>query len=102
MTLATRGVHSAALGAGTRSGYVATLYVLSSRGDKRVNWAPREVEAGDPTAMAAIAEAEAIFARERARGSSAFKVVDGQPAQRIDSFDRTADEIVIIPRMVGG
>lgn len=81
---------------------MATLYVLSSRGDKRVNWAPREVEAGDPAATAAIAEAEAIFARERARGSSAFKVVDGEPAQRIDSFDRTADEIVIIPRMVGG
>ena len=81
---------------------MATLYVLSSRGDKRVNWAPHDVEAGDPAALAAIAEAEAIFARERARGSSAFKVVDGEPARRIDSFDRTADEIVIIPRMVGG
>ena len=81
---------------------MATLYVLSSRGDRRVTWAPRNVEAGDPDALAAIAEAEAIFTRERNRGSSAFKVIDGEPAQRIDTFDRTAEEIVIIPRMAGG
>ncbi|HLG68993.1 MAG TPA: hypothetical protein VK009_01075 [Chloroflexota bacterium] len=81
---------------------MATLYVLSARGDRRVTWAPREAEAGDPEALAAIAEAEAIFARERSRGSSAFKLVPGEPAERIDTFDRTADEIVIIPRMAGG
>jgi len=81
---------------------MATLYVLSARGDKRVSWAPRDVASAKPEALAAIAEAEAIFARERARGSSAFKVVPGEPAERIDSFDRTADEIVIIPRMAGG
>ena len=81
---------------------MATLYVLSARGDRRVTWAPKDVEAGDPEAIAAIAEAEAIFARERNRGSSAFKVVNGEPAQRIDVFDGTADEIVIIPRMAGG
>lgn len=81
---------------------MATLYILSSRGDKRVNWAPRDAEAGDPEALSAIAEAEAIFTRERARGSSAFKLVPGEPAERIESFDRTAEEIVIIPRMAGG
>jgi len=81
---------------------MATLYVLSSRGDRRVTWATRDVEAGDPEALAAIAEAEAIFARERSRGSSAFKVLPGEPAERIDTFDRTAEEIVIIPRMAGG
>jgi hypothetical protein len=81
---------------------MATLYVLSSRGDRRVTWAPEHVEAGDPEARAAIAEAEAIFARELSRGSSAFKVAPGEPAERIDTFDKTADEIVIIPRMAGG
>ena len=81
---------------------MATLYVLSSRGDRRVSWAPQEVEAGDPEALAAIAEAEAIFARERGRGSSAFRLMPGEPAERIDVFDRTAEEIVIIPRMAGG
>ena len=81
---------------------MATLYVLSSRGDRRVTWAPGDVEAGDPEALAAIAEAEAIVARERGRGSSAFKLAPGEPAERIDVFDRTAEEIVIIPRMAGG
>lgn len=78
---------------------MATLYVLSSQGDTRVTW---KKEAGDPEALAAIAEAEEIFQRERNRGSSAFRLLPGQPAERIDTFDRTADEIVIIPRMVGG
>jgi len=81
---------------------MATLYVLSSRRDRRVTWAHQDVQTGDPEALAAIAEAEAIFARERSRGSSAFKVVPGAPAERIDTFDHTADEIVIIPRMAGG
>ena len=81
---------------------MATLYVLSSRGDKRVAWATPDALAGKPEALAAIAEAEAIFARERARGSSAFKLVPGEPAERIDTFDRTAEETVIIPRMAGG
>jgi hypothetical protein len=81
---------------------MSTLYVLSSRGDRRVTWEARNVEAGDPEALAAIAEAEAIFARERNRGSSAFKLMPGEPAVRIDNFDRTAEEIVIIPRMAGG
>ncbi len=81
---------------------MATHYILSSRGDKRVTWAPELVEAGDPEALAAIAEAEQIFNRERARGSTAFKLTSGQPAQRIDTFDREAQEIVIVPRMAGG
>jgi len=81
---------------------VATLYVLSSRGDRRVTWGRPEVEAGDEEALAAIAEAERIFTQERAKGASAFKLAPGQPAERIDTFDRTADEIVIIPRMAGG
>ncbi|MDE3074063.1 MAG: hypothetical protein KGJ86_01425 [Chloroflexota bacterium] len=81
---------------------MATLYVLSSRGDQQVTWDRERLEVQDPEALAAIAEAEAIFAREQARGSSAFKVVDGEPAQRIDKFDRTAEEIVIVPRMAGG
>ncbi len=81
---------------------MATLYVLSSRGDRRVIWADEEVQAGKPEALAAIAEAEAIFARERSRGSSAFKITPGQPAERIETFDRKAEEIVIIPRMAGG
>jgi len=81
---------------------MATLYVLSSRGDRRVTWPNRDVAAADPEALTAIAEAEAIFTRERSRGSSAFKLAPGEPAERIDVFDRTAEEIVIIPRMAGG
>jgi hypothetical protein len=81
---------------------MATLYVLSSRGDQRVSWSPEAVQAGDPEALEAIAQAEAILARELRRGSSAFRLLAGQPAVRIDRLDGDAEEIVIIPRMAGG
>lgn len=80
---------------------VATLYVLNSRGDGRVTWAPEAAEVGDSQALAAVAEAEAIFKSQRAKGSSAFEIRDGV-AHRVESFDRTAEETVLIPRMQGG
>jgi len=81
---------------------MATVYVLSSKGDRQVRWDRDGVATADPEALAAVAEAEALFERERGRGSTAFKLLPGEPAERIEAFDRTADEIVIVPRMVGG
>ena len=78
------------------------LRVMSRRGDDRVTWDDQKVIAGDPEAMAAVREAERIFAQERAKGATAFKIDPGKPAQRIEQFDRTAEQIVLIPRVVGG
>lgn len=88
---------------------MAKIYVLCSRGHEEVEFPSATAVMEHPTtkreeldAREAIAEAEALFARERSRGSSAFKLVPGEPAERIDRFDRTAEEIMIIPRMAGG
>jgi hypothetical protein len=78
------------------------LRVMSRRGDDRVVWDLKKVETNDPEARAAIREAERIFNEERMRGSTAFKVEPGKPAERIEQFDRTAEQIVIVPRVVGG
>ena len=78
------------------------LRVMSRRGDNRVTWDDQKVIAGDPEAMAAVREAERIFAQERAKGATAFKIDPGKPAQRIEQFDRTAEQIVLVPRVVGG
>jgi hypothetical protein len=78
------------------------LRVMSRRGDDRVTWDGQKVQAGDPEAIAAVREAERIFAQERAKGATAFRVEPGKPAQRIEQFDRTAEQIVIVPRVVGG
>lgn len=78
------------------------LRVMSRRGDDRLTWDKQKVQAGDPEAIAAIQEAERIFAQERAKGSTAFRVEAGQPVQRIDQFDATAEQIVLVPRVVGG
>jgi hypothetical protein len=81
---------------------VGMLRVMSRRGDDRIIWDSRKAEANDPEAMAAIREAERIFNEERVRGSTTFKVETGKAAERIEKFDRTAEQIVIVPRVVGG
>ena len=78
------------------------LRVMSRRGDDRVTWDEQKVIAGDPEATAAVREAERIFAQERAKGATAFRIDPGKPAQRIEQFDRTAEQIVLVPRVVGG
>ncbi len=78
------------------------LRVMSRRGDDRVTWDEQKVLAGDPEAIAAIKEAERIFAQERAKGATAFRVDPGKPAERIEQFDRTAEQIIMVPRVVGG
>ena len=78
------------------------LRVMSRRGDDRVSWDRQKALAGDPEANAAIREAERIFAQERAKGATAFRVEPGKPIQRIDTFDETAEQIVLVPRVVGG
>ena len=78
------------------------LRIMSRRGDERVVWDGEKADANDSEAVAAIREAERIFNEERARGASAFKVESGKPEERIEQFDRTAEQIVMVPRVVGG
>lgn len=81
---------------------MSTLRVLSHLGDSAVSWDPTRAAAGDPEAEEAVREAERIFAAERARGATAFRVAPGRPAERLEQFDPAADEIVIVPRVSGG
>jgi hypothetical protein len=78
------------------------LRVMSRRGDDRITWDEQKVLAGDPEAAAAIREAERIFSQERVKGATAFRIDPGKPAERIEQFDRTAEQIVLVPRVVGG
>jgi hypothetical protein len=81
---------------------VGMLRVMSRRGDDRVTWDQQKVAASDPEALAAVREAERIFAQERTKGATAFRIDPGKPAERIDQFDHTAEQIVLVPRVVGG
>ena len=81
---------------------VSILRVLNGRGDTSIQWDRDRLAANDPDAVAAVAEAERIFARARAGGAMAFRVRPGAPAERIDEFDATAQEVLVIPAMVGG
>jgi hypothetical protein len=81
---------------------MSMLRVMSRRGDDRITWDVRQVEAGETEALAAVREAERIFAEQRAKGATAFRVEPGQAPVRMDEFDRTAEQIVLVPRVVGG
>jgi hypothetical protein len=78
------------------------LRVISKRGDDRVQWTDQGVQACDAEAMTAIREAERIFAQERARGATAFRVEVGKPTERIEQFDPQAEQIILVPRVIGG
>jgi len=80
---------------------MGVLRILSHHGDDRVVWDQTAVDTSTE-AQAAVREAERIFAEQRAHGATAVKVSPGRPAERIEKFDPYAEEIVMIPRVVGG
>jgi hypothetical protein len=79
------------------------LQVLGRDGHRELLWDPEQVEAEDPEALAVIAEAERIVAEALAHGQAVL-VVDApdQPAKRLERFDQTAPQTVIVPRLAGG
>jgi hypothetical protein len=81
---------------------MGVLRVLSRQGDDRHVWDPAAAVKGDPEAQAAVREAERIFAEARARGATAVRVGPGHAPQRIDRFDPEAEQIVLVPRVMGG
>jgi hypothetical protein len=78
------------------------LRILSRRGDTRLTWNRPNAMAGDAEARAAVLEAERIFAHEQKRGATAFRVEQGKPIERLAQFDPQAEQIVIVPRVIGG
>jgi len=78
------------------------LRIISKRGDERLLWNEQDALAGDAEALAALQEAERIFARERARGATAFRVEPEKPIERLGQFDPQVSQIILVPRVVGG
>jgi hypothetical protein len=78
------------------------LRIMSRKGDERIVWDNNKASTNDLEALAAVREAERIFNEERARGATAFKVESGKTVERLETFDRTAEQIVMVPRVVGG
>ncbi len=81
---------------------MAKLRVLSHQGDTTVEWDEKKAEVGDPEALEAIREAERIFEEHKAKGATAFKVDPGKPAEKLERFDKTSEQIVMVPRVAGG
>jgi hypothetical protein len=67
-----------------------------------VQWNEQDAQASESLALAAIREAERIFAEEHARGATALRVEASKPTERIEQFDLQAEQIVLVPRVIGG
>jgi len=79
------------------------LCVLSANaGDDQRSWDAAASDAGDAAALAAVKEAERIFAEAKGRGAIAVALRAGHQPTRIERFDHTAEQIVCVPPVVGG
>ena len=79
------------------------LQVMGRDGHRELGWEMEKVEAEDPEALAVIAEAERIVEEALARGQAVLVVeAPDQPAKRVERFDQTAPQTVIVPRLAGG
>src|ERR1051326_6761783 len=81
---------------------LAVLRILNGSGDTSVSWDPERLAQADPEAEAAVREAERLFAKARTEGAVAFRINPDAPATKLAEFDRNAEEILVIPAMVGG
>jgi len=75
--------------------------VISKQGVDSVQRNEQDAQTGEVEVMAAIREAECFFIHERARGAKAFRVAPSKPTERIDQFDLKAEQIILVPRVVG-
>jgi hypothetical protein len=78
------------------------MRVLTSLGDETVVWDKELAEAGDPEALEAVREAERIFEEKCRKGATAFWLSRDAPVRRMDRFDPEAEQVVLVPRVVGG
>lgn len=78
------------------------LRVLSSHGDDRYLWDFAAAMTGDLDAESALREAERIFEQQHARGGLAVQVMPEGTPKRLEQFDPEAEQILLIPRVVGG
>ena len=74
------------------------LRVLDSSGDRMITFDQTKATTQART------EAQALFERLLANGSSAFKVnrADGKPDEKVTEFSTLENETIVVPRVVGG
>jgi hypothetical protein len=77
------------------------LRVISKLGDDSLQWNEQDALAGDAEANASISEAKHIFAQERARGTTTFRIEEGRPAERLEQFDPQAGQMILVQQVVG-
>lgn len=76
---------------------LSEMQVMDKTGHTTVNW--------DPDNDSEVRAARDTFDAMKAKGYSAFyvksKVVD-QQGRRMDTFDRQAEKVILVPPLVGG
>ena len=75
---------------------------ILKRGNDAVRSNAQDGLGGDPEVMVALLGVEHISAGERASGAVAFHVDACKPSTWLEQFDQQAQQIILVPRVVGG
>jgi hypothetical protein len=73
---------------------VGTMSTLDRSGDTKLSW--------DSDNVAEVEVARAAFDRLTGKGYSAFRIDDGEQGAQMRAFDSTAEQIILVPQLVGG
>lgn len=74
---------------------LSELCCMNRDGDKRLMW--------DKNDQAQVSDAERLFTEYKAKGYMAYRTnKQGQQSEIINKFDRSAERIIMQPRMIGG
>ena len=77
---------------------MAILRILSRRGDDCITWDRTLMERADP----GVREAKRILPEQRFHGATALRCAAGRAPTLITQLDSTADQTVLVPRVIGG
>jgi hypothetical protein len=81
---------------------MAILRILSRRGDDCITWDRTRVERADPGALAAVRAVKRILTEQRFHGATTLRRAAGRAPTSIMQLDPTADQTVLVPRVIGG
>lgn len=73
---------------------MSEMQVMGRAGHTTVKW--------EPKVSKEVETAKATFDAMISKGFAAFSVEDGGKGRRLDEFDYTANEIILIPPIAGG
>jgi len=79
---------------------MGTMHILTADGQQQWSWDPRAATSTTAADATALSAAQAAFKRHYAGGGLAFALGRGGAVARLEPFDATCDQILLVPPLV--